>query len=472
VRSGHLEVAEKHLTEYFQAGASDAGVAAYELLQELLVARQQGDQLIPRLQQLREAQPDDVYLLYFLGEQFRLGGRQREAIEIFQQIMKVRPLLEGYRSLATIYLQQDAYRSLLMTLADAAGRLNGLDPLQDVVAQVAADEQAVAEIRNLVSREVLGDEREFADEQRNYVSLAAAMVLEVVDDVERADQLLELALNDMPAESADSIALAWAMRRLVGNHPDLATKILQRLIEKDPNHPQLGPLHFYLSASLALDEQYEEALSAARKAAELAMDVPAIQLRPGWVLFLAERWPQSRQEYLRFLARFEGQYGSPNVRETVKEAKSTLSSIEVFLDQPEVAEEWLEQVLDEFPGDVGALNDLGYLWADRGVHLQRALRMTQQAVEAQPDNAAYRDSYGWALYQLARYEEAVVQLRVAVQAEEPDGVVLDHLGDTLLQTDGPAAAVVAWRRALEALGDKEPARRAKIKAKLTEYEAE
>ena len=40
-------------------------------------------------------------------------------------------------------------------------------------------------------------------------------------------------------------------------------------------------------------------------------------------------------------------------------------------DLPE-AEEWLEQVLDEFPDDAGALNDLGYLWADQNKHLERA----------------------------------------------------------------------------------------------------
>ena len=54
-------------------------------------------------------------------------------------------------------------------------------------------------------------------------------------------------------------------------------------------------------------------------------------------------------------------------------------------DQLPEAEEWLEQVLDEFPEDIGALNDLGYLWADQNKHLERALAMVSKAVAAEPD---------------------------------------------------------------------------------------
>ena len=127
--------------------------------------------------------------------------------------------------------------------------------------------------------------------------------------------------------------------------------------------------------------------------------------------------------------------------EVVADAKSSLSNVCVHLDRNAEAEEWLEQILDEFPDDVGADNDLGYLWAERGVHPQRALRMTRRAALAEPDNIAYLDSYGWALFRLGQYEEAVKQLRRAVDNEAPDGVILDHLGDALLRTEGEQAAI-------------------------------
>jgi Tfp pilus assembly protein PilF len=114
---------------------------------------------------------------------------------------------------------------------------------------------------------------------------------------------------------------------------------------------------------------------------------------------------------------------------------------------PEAAE-WLEQVLDEFPEDPGALNDLGYLWADENMHLQRARRMIEQAVAAEPDNGAFRDSLGWVLFRQAEYERAAAELEKAAEIE-PDPVVLDHLGDACAKLKQNDKAAAAWRRSYE-----------------------
>ena len=143
-----------------------------------------------------------------------------------------------------------------------------------------------------------------------------------------------------------------------------------------------------------------------------------------------------------------------------------LSNIEVQRGRLPAAEEWLEQVLDEFPEDVGAKNDLGYLWADQNKRLSRALEMCRQAVEAEPDNHAYRDSLGWALYRLGRFEPAVKELEAAVAGDdEPDGVVLDHLGDAQRAAGQTDAARATWKRAVEAFEREKESTKAKAVAK-------
>ena len=115
------------------------------------------------------------------------------------------------------------------------------------------------------------------------------------------------------------------------------------------------------------------------------------------------------------------------------------------------AEQLLEEVLDEFPDHIGALNDLSYLWSDQNKHLNRALRMAQVACAGDPDHAAYRDSLGWALYRLERYEEAVAELKKAASADdEPDGVILDHLGDAYEKMGRTEEALDQWKRAVTA----------------------
>ena len=107
--------------------------------------------------------------------------------------------------------------------------------------------------------------------------------------------------------------------------------------------------------------------------------------------------------------------------------------------------------LDEFPDDPSASNDLGYLWAERGVHLGRAWRLIRVAIADEPDNKAYRDSLGWVYYQRGQYREAVVELEKAAADKKPDGVVLDHLGDAYLKVGQPEKAKDAWRKAVKLL---------------------
>jgi tetratricopeptide (TPR) repeat protein len=151
-----------------------------------------------------------------------------------------------------------------------------------------------------------------------------------------------------------------------------------------------------------------------------------------------------------------------------------LSNIRVMQKRQPEAEELLEQVLDEYPENISALNDLGYLWAEQGKHLERSLAMIQQAVADSPNNAAYRDSLGWAYYMLGRYPEAVEQLKLAISKEEkdPDGVMLDHLGDAQLKAGQADAAVESWQRAVAAFErDKEADKATAVRRKLDEHKA-
>jgi tetratricopeptide (TPR) repeat protein len=225
--------------------------------------------------------------------------------------------------------------------------------------------------------------------------------------------------------------------------------------------------HFFLAGALEMDGQTDAALAAARRAAELQPDSPRSASRPAWIEYHAKRYDAARASYQALLARFDSGQEPAEVREVMRDTRMVLSNIAVQQNQLAAAEEWIEQVLDEFPDNVGAMNDLGYLWVDQNKHLERATRMIERAVAAEPKNTAYRDSLGWAYYRLGRFAEAVTELRLAVAEDEPHGVVLDHLGDALHQSGDLAAAVEAWTRAVEALRrEQEPEKAAAVQSKI------
>jgi tetratricopeptide (TPR) repeat protein len=101
------------------------------------------------------------------------------------------------------------------------------------------------------------------------------------------------------------------------------------------------------------------------------------------------------------------------------------------------------------PDNHGACNYLGFMWADKGVHLDEALNLIQKAVRLDPDNGAYIDSLGWVLFKLGRDEEALMQLQRAIELVKDDAVVFDHLADVLLKLGKTDEAIAALRRASE-----------------------
>ncbi|HUU45156.1 MAG TPA: tetratricopeptide repeat protein, partial [Acidobacteriota bacterium] len=101
------------------------------------------------------------------------------------------------------------------------------------------------------------------------------------------------------------------------------------------------------------------------------------------------------------------------------------------------------------PTNAAALNYLGYMYADSGVHLQESLTMIERALDQDPNNGAYLDSFGWILYRLGRYDEAEVQIRRALEILQSDATIFDHLGDILAARGRQQEAIENWRRALE-----------------------
>jgi len=124
------------------------------------------------------------------------------------------------------------------------------------------------------------------------------------------------------------------------------------------------------------------------------------------------------------------------------------------LGQDDKAVTMFRKAIELDPNNHNACNYLGYMWADKGVHLQESLELIQKALKLEPNNGAYLDSLGWVLFQMGRYEEALPQLQHAVEAikkedQQDDATVLNHLAEVLIKLGKRDEAIDAWRRALK-----------------------
>ena len=283
-----------------------------------------------------------------------------------------------------------------------------------------------------------------------------------------ADEFFDLALRADPGKAAE-VLLDWGIGLLIDDRTAEAAKVFERGLDTKLV-PEGNPVfQYYVAGALAACDQFEPALAAARNAEAKNGKSARFATRLPWILMRAKRYDEARLAYQKFFAKFDGERDSAETVAALREARLSMSALCVLQGRMDEGEEWLQQVLDEYPDDVEADNDSGFLWADENKHLGRALKMIAAAVAAEPDNYAYRDSLGWVYFRLGRFTEAVAELKKAVDEKKPDGTVLDHLGDVYEKLGRHADALAAWRRAKEALlKEKEMEKAKKVEEKLTE----
>ncbi|MCI5132024.1 MAG: tetratricopeptide repeat protein, partial [Candidatus Electrothrix sp. EH2] len=120
-----------------------------------------------------------------------------------------------------------------------------------------------------------------------------------------------------------------------------------------------------------------------------------------------------------------------------------------YIGEQHAALKTMKRIIIMNPDHAGALNYVGYTWADKKENLEKALQYISRAVELKPDNGYIRDSLGWVYYQSGEYEKARDSLEMAVELAPDDPAILDHLAEIYLALKQPEKAKAAWRKALD-----------------------
>lgn len=92
---------------------------------------------------------------------------------------------------------------------------------------------------------------------------------------------------------------------------------------------------------------------------------------------------------------------------------------------------WYEKAIALEAENPTALNGLGYVLADSGRDLTRALTMCKKAIDREPENAAYLDSVGWIYFKLGFETEAKNFTRRALEKAPDNTVINGHLNEIL-----------------------------------------
>ncbi len=278
-------------------------------------------------------------------------------------------------------------------------------------------------------------EQMIADEPQDVqMQIQRALVYVEMKEPHRAVTELEAILQAHPSELRVRDYLGWLYEQI--DDVEGALDAYRTNIDLDAtfydSRIHLGILLYRLT-------RYDEAVRHLTQAAGLKPSNSETHLMLGLSYLQADEFEQATSAFEKGL---EYHPDDENLRFNLGAAYDKLDRF------PDVVRE-MEAVLALNPDHTDALNYLGYSYADRGINGEEAVELTRRAVALKPDNGAYVDSLGWALFKVGRVAEALREIQRASELVKDDPVIFEHLGEIYLIQEHQDAAKAAWIRALE-----------------------
>lgn len=127
----------------------------------------------------------------------------------------------------------------------------------------------------------------------------------------------------------------------------------------------------------------------------------------------------------------------------------------------EKAEKAYQEMIKVSPKFYVGYNQLAWLYAKRGVKLDKATSMVKKADELMPGNASILDTKGWIQYHKQNYEKSLENLKQSNKIKPNNPTVLYHLGAVFHSMGNSSEARKHLEKALEISSDFEDAEEAR-----------
>ena len=396
LKEGRRETAIQHYRRAAQIVPQSNSVL-YELA-DLLTESEDLDELIAE---------EDVEFLYQLGTVLSEIGRYAQAVRLFEHIVKGEPSTPGeWLELARHYVYLEDY-----------------DQVDRVMQQAV---QATSDNRDLY--------------------LFWGMIMEQAGRVDQAIAVYQQGIESYPQEA--DFYMYWGFALEKQEEWDQAQAIYRRGLAVNP---EAMALHMRWGIALGKQEAWEKAIRQFRHVVQVDSSHSEAWLRWGLGLQRLERWEEALAKVERASALDDQDrdvlfyLGS-----ALEQAAHHLGKAAYF----ERAVSTFQQLLALDPTDAYALNYLGYMYADKGIELDKAVELLLRAIALEPAKSPFLDSLGWAYFRLGELDRAQHYIEQALETMsqgEPEelAVIFDHAGDIAQALGKREEARRHWQRALE-----------------------
>jgi tetratricopeptide (TPR) repeat protein len=414
---------------------------------------------------------DNLDAIRGLADNLQDDGQLEAALEQYKVIVDANPEdAESYVAMAEIYRRQGKYDAALENLKKA----DTLAPDQDRVAyNIAAVYQgegryddAVKILQDLLKKSEKSDPS-YSQSERNNRGIFLDRLGTIYREQENYTAAVET-FRKMLTLGEENERNGY--QEIIETYRDAkqwpqATAVAKEAAQKMPDDRDL---RIVLDAQLADTGEADKAIADVRSMLKGDSTDREVYLRLGIMYSRVKRWKDAEEA----LNKAEQLSTKIDDKAAVWYLRGDTLLRQKKFDE---AEAEFRKILTSIPSSdpqiAGALNDLGYMNADRGVKLEESLNYIKQALTFEPNNAAYLDSLGWVYFKLGKYDLAEENLTKAAVHMGSDPTVQEHLGDLYQKTGRLQLAAAHWERSVQEWNKTVPAEQdteafAKVQQKL------
>jgi tetratricopeptide (TPR) repeat protein len=199
-------------------------------------------------------------------------------------------------------------------------------------------------------------------------------------------------------------------------------KALEIFLSKETsgfNNEEKMELAYYLGLCYTKLQKYEEALVYLERVVASSNDILRVlqcRMTLAYIYVITKRIKMAEYELKKLQS---SGMESPMLYNTLAYAawlqKQNKNAIELY-----------EKTLEIDTDNATAMNSMGYILADTGMDVMRALRLCRKAVDSRPNSPAYLDSLGWSYYKSGEVLEARTWLRRALDLAPDETEIQRH----------------------------------------------
>ncbi len=492
------------LFTYYTAHYPNDPAGKFELAR-LMASREQYNDAYDLIQEAISLDQNNKYYQLFLAEICQLSKKDKEAVGIYENLVKKYPgELDYYFQLAALYMMvgdEKKAAEVYDQIEEKAGISEEISLQKEkIYLHLGKTEKAENELQSLVKAfpddsRYLSMLAEFyiannqqgkaleiykrvaeTDPGNPYIHMSLADYYRKTGNKEKAFEELKLGFGNpnLDVDTKVTILLSfYTVNQLYDQLKDQAFELSRIMIKTHPDNPKAWSIYGDL---LSQDKQYKEAAEAFLKVIKidsskyvvweelLRIELQLSEYQPVYdnSKKAMELFPEQSMLYL-----FNGlgciqlkkyEEGIKILEAGLKLVVNNDDQLAQFymyigdgwhsLKNPAESDKAYENSLKAKDGNPYVLNNYAYYLSVRGKDLDKAEKMAKKAIALDTGNSSFEDTYGWVLYKMGKLSDARKWIEKALtDKENVSSEVLEHYGDVLYKLGEPEKALEYWNKA-------------------------